>query len=290
MLRILIDPLAFSIHAFQKGENPYIHALSTNNTIARSQHDALKKTFKNIACFRIEKTEDFQYLSDMVFVANGGLYLPRLPYPIVLLPNMKYEHRKKELPYLREVYRQLHIRTIEFPTADPFEGQAELKWFHNGTKAVCGYGYRSTLQSCKVVQTFLQNLYTSFGLEPPTILMLPLASDKFYHLDLAILEFQETDCIVHKKAFSPKHFAKLQNFLGKEHVHVIDTEDCFCLNSVIDGNNLITHKLSDPKVQPILESLTKKRIMQTDVSEFELSGGSVRCMTMDIPMPPAESA
>ena len=290
MLRILIDPLAFSIHSFQKGENPYIHDLSTNKTVAHSQHEALKKRFKKMVCFRIEKTEDFKHLSDMVFAANSGLYLPRLPSPIVLLPNMKYEHRKKELPYLREMYRQLHIRTLDFPTADPFEGQAELKWFHNGTKALCGYGYRSTLQACKVIQTLFQNLYTSFGLEPPTILMLPLASDKFYHLDLAILEFQETDCIIHKKAFSPKSVAKLQKFLGKGHVHMIDTEDAFSLNAVIDGDNLITHKMSDPKVQPILESLTKKRVIQTDVSEFELSGGSVRCLTMDIPMLPAGSA
>lgn len=282
MLRMLIDPSLFSIYSFQKGENPYIHTLTTHKEKAKSQHDMVKKSFKNIVVFQIETQKDKKHLSDMVFVANGGLSLPRLPFRVILLPNMKYDHRKKELPYLREAFRQMKIQTLPFPGSEPFEGQAELKWFHKGTKAVCGYGYRATLQAYKELNVMFQTLYKQFNLEPPTLLVLPLESDKFYHLDFAMMEYEDSKCIVHARAFSPKSLSKLRDFLGKENVHTIDTEDCFCLNSVIDGNNLLTHKLTDPKIAPILETLTKKHIVQIDTSEFELSGGSIRCMTLDI--------
>jgi N-dimethylarginine dimethylaminohydrolase len=50
---------------------------------------------------------------------------------------------------------------------------------------------------------------------------------------------------------------------------------------VVDGNRLITHSLT-PDLKAELESITKKKIHMVDTSEFEKSGGSVRCMTLDI--------
>ena len=66
---------------------------------------------------------------------------------------MKYQQRKEELNYLKKIFKSIKLNTISFPGSDsaPFEGQAEIKWFHNGTKAICGYGYRSTLKSFKTV-------------------------------------------------------------------------------------------------------------------------------------------
>lgn len=96
-----------------------------------------------------------------------------------------------------------------------------------------------------------------------------------------MLEFNDTDCIVHKRAFSNKSIAKLKAFLGAQHVQVIDTEDSFCLNAVVDGAYLITHQL-EPSLKKELEQRTGKSIRMADTSEFERSGGSVRCMTLDI--------
>jgi N-dimethylarginine dimethylaminohydrolase len=62
---------------------------------------------------------------------------------------------------------------------------------------------------------------------------------------------------------------------------VIDTHDSFCLNAVVDGPNLITHVLTKP-LKTELEKITNKNIIMVDTSEFEKSGGSVRCMTFDI--------
>jgi len=63
---------------------------------------------------------------------------------------------------------------------------------------------------------------------------------------------------------------------------VIDTADSFCLNAIIDGPNMITHKLTDPSLKPLFEAKTGRRVIEVPTTEFEESGGSVRCMTLDI--------
>ena len=217
--------------------------------------------------------------SDIVFSADAGLSLPRLGRPLLLLPNMKYKHRQEELPYLRRCFASIRLPTIEYPGMEPFEGQAELKWFHGGRKAVCGYGYRSTKKTFAELDQLFQKLY---GEEKPELLVIRLISPLYYHLDIAMLEYDDQRCIVHRRAISAASLRKLEQFLGKDCVTVIDTADSFCLNAVIDGSHLITHKLTDPLIKSTLESTTGLIIKQVDVSEFEKSGGSIRCMTLDI--------
>ena len=265
----------------QDKQNPYIDIrhLVQNKEVGK-EHRALTKQFTTpVYVYRVDTQVK---LPDLVFVANGGLSLPRLPEPVVLLPHMKYSQRKRELPFLETMYKELGVRTIPFPASAPFEGQAELKWFHGGKLAVGGYGHRSTKKSFTLLDTLLTRIYTAYGVSPPKILALPLESDDYYHLDLAMLEVGDT-CIVHKRAFSEKSIARLRDFLGT--VYVLDTTDSFCLNSIVDGKNLITHKITDAKAKKALASITGLQIKEVDTREFEKSGGSVRCMTLDIWIP-----
>ena len=283
MKRLFIQPSAYNVYSFQKGENPYITDTRVDEHKAKRQYTAMIEKFQHPLVFRVN-TEDTNSLSDIVFSASAGISLPRLPHPLVILPSMKYPHRQGELGYLRTIFQSLKIHTVDFPqdAHAPFEGQAEMKWFHGGKKAICGYGFRATKKTFAHMKTLLHDIYPSYGLAPPELLVVHLKSDRFYHFDLAMLEFDTTSCIVHKDAFSSKTLQDIVEFLGKDHVHVIDTEDKFCLNAVVDGPNLITHKLKDRDVKKVLETLTKKKVVETNVSQFELSGGSVRCMSMDI--------
>lgn len=128
---------------------------------------------------------------------------------------------------------------------------------------------------------FFEKIY---GKEKPTLLIIRLISPFYYHLDVAMLEYDDAKCIVHKRSMTPTSIKRIEAFLGKENVTVIDTPDSFCLNAVIDGAHLITHTLSDPSLKGKLESLTNRKVKEVDTSEFENSGGSVRCMTLDIHM------
>jgi N-dimethylarginine dimethylaminohydrolase len=271
----------------QDKQNPYIdirHSVCRGDV--SNEHASLVKHYgKSVVVYRI--ITHIQ-LPDLVFVANGGLSLPRLPEPMIILPLMKYSQRKRELPFLKKMYDDLGIRTVAFPGPAPFEGQAEIKWFHGGRLAVAGYGHRSTKKTFEILDKLLQKIYTKAMRTPPKILALPLESDDYYHLDVAMLEFskvgigQTDECIVHKRAFSEKSIALLREFLGPQNVHVLDTDDSFCLNSVVDGKKLITHKITDPRAKEAITSITGLKICELDTREFEQSGGSVRCMTLDI--------
>jgi N-dimethylarginine dimethylaminohydrolase len=284
MKRLLIEPTTFEVLPMQDKQNPYI---DTNHVFDRqkvaAQHKALTEAIKKGTgiVYRLPATK--VHLPDIVFTANCGLSLPRLPKPLILLPRMKWPQRQAELPYLRDMYRKLRIDTIPFPTKEPFEGAAELKWFDGGSKAVGAYGFRSTRQAFRDLEALFRNLYD----EPPTVLVLPLKSADYYHLDVAMLEHGHdrgviNKCIVHRGAFSPSSIKKLKDFLGAENVTVIDTTDSFCLNAFVDGQHLITHKITDPKAKRLLEHTTGRRVIEVDTSEFEKSGGSVRCMTLDL--------
>jgi len=280
--RLLIKPNTFNIYKYQKNQNPYIdieHQVTTNKVMV--QHDNLEKTLSSKITYKIEKPQ--HNLPDMVFVANGGLCLPTITNTIIL-PYMKYNQRQEELKYLEEIYKSINLNTIQFPGSDsaPFEGQAELKWFHNGTKAICGYGHRSTIETFNIIQNLLEKLYKKNKLIPPKLLVVPLESPDYYHLDVAMLEFDDTKCIVHKKAFSNASINMMKRFLGDDNINVIDTNDKMCLNAVVDNKILITHKITDSNIKLDLEKFTNKKIIEVDTSEFEKSGGSVRCMTLDI--------
>ena len=275
MLRVLISPSSFDILPFQTGQNPYLHDQHIDPAKAHSQHSRLVHALSSTVVCPLPKHS--VPLPDIVFMGNAGLSLPRLRHPLILLPRMKFPQRQQELPYLKQLFRHLHLRTMDYPGVEPFEGQAELKWFDGGRKAVCGYGFRSTKQT----YVELDHLFSTLYEEKPQLLVLKIASPEFYHLDVAMLQYDD-QCIVHRRAFSDTSLRKLERFLGKQNVTVIDSPDRFCLNAIVDGSRLITHKFTDTSLKPLLRALTGRTIHEIDASEFEKSGGSVRCMVLDV--------
>lgn len=280
MRHILIKPTTFEILEFQNNQNPYIYPSKNSKKKFMADHANLVLQVDNAYVYTIEPIPRIP-LPDIVFVANGGFSLWGLPEHVMILPQMKFKQRRDELPYLKEICNNQGLIQVPFPSKETFEGQAEAKWFHNGSLLICGYGYRSTKKAFEVLDTLLKKIYKSYNKSPPKLLVLPLESADYYHLDVAMLEFGGDSCIVHKRAFSLGSIRKLQTALGKHNVHVIDTQDSFCLNAVVQGNTLLTHMLKND-VRQYLESVTNLRVIQNDTQIFEKSGGSVRCMIMDI--------
>jgi N-dimethylarginine dimethylaminohydrolase len=280
MEHILITPNTFQILDFQKHQNPYIEPSNTSKRKVLRDHADLVSKVEDATIYTINPPNHGRPLPDIVFVANGGFSLWGLPEPILILPQMKYKQRKDELPYLKQICIDQGLIGVEFPSKEPFEGQAEAKWFHNGRLLVCGYGHRSTQKSFAVLDKLLKEIYGRYKRPAPKLLVLPLESADYYHLDVAMLEFNDDSCIVHKRAFSPESIRKLEAALNGK-VHVIDTADSFCLNAVVQGKNLLTHLLTED-VKTFLESKTGLKTVQNETDIFEKSGGSVRCMILDI--------
>jgi N-dimethylarginine dimethylaminohydrolase len=278
MYHVTIKPETFGFTNDLIDQHPFAEKNThIDHNLANKQHRAVTEQLQNKLVFDVKKTKEF--VPDLVFISSAGLSLPRLPEPVVILPNMKYEQRKKELKYIKELFQELSIKTVEFPTEHEFEGQAEAKWFHNGELLLVGYGFRMTKDSVKILRKLLQDIYSSYGIVPPTVIGVHLQSYRFFHLDKALLETSPLSCIIQEEAFRQKDIERLKKLLK---LTVINTEDLFCLNSVIDGENLLTHKLNNDVLKAFLEKMTEKTVVELDTSEYEKSGGSVRSLVFDL--------
>lgn len=281
MRRILINPSTYRILDFQEKQNPFVSKSQViHHSKAEKSHEKLAAALHSTAVYKIVE-DPTNPVPDIVFAANGGLSLPRLPEKVLILPNMKYPQRNAELPYLKAIADSQKIKTVFFPPTAVFEGQAEAKWFFGGKLLLCGYGFRATKHSFTVLTQLLNNIYTYYGVTPPKVVAIPIKDPKFFHLDAAMLEYDDK-VIVHRRAFSPSTLQVLKDTFGHENVTVLDTDDDFCLNSIVDNKHLITHKLKDASLRPTLERLTGRKVIEIDAAEFEKSGGSVRCMVLDL--------
>jgi N-dimethylarginine dimethylaminohydrolase len=283
--RILIEPSTFEIVPSIKTENPYMdltHPLDKSKVFQsfRELVDAIKPSLT------VCKIPDTAKVPDIVFLASAGLSLPRLPEPVVILPWMKYAHRRAELPYMRAIFQTLGVRVVEFPgdMSAPFEGQPDAKWFHEGKTLLCGYGYRSTRKTFHILETLLNDIYTHYGVEPPVVHCFQKQHFDFYHLDIGMLEFNQRSCIIQSHLFSKEDKARLRHVLGAKNVHIFRSADLFALNAVDCGPYIICHKLNRDDAT-YLRSRTYKKLIQIDMSEFQKSGGSVRCLVFDIWLP-----
>ena len=263
-MRIVTPPTTFFIPESIIHQNPYIKPGDVN---AMSQY---KNVCKIIAPY--EYVTSSNIIPDFVFIASAGLSLPRLPEPVVILPHMKYKQRRNELPHLQNLFEQLHVRTISYPGKEFFEGQAECAWFHNYNVLVVGYGQRSTKATVTTLRNLLQKVYKSYGVEPPLVIGIHLINPLFYHLDMALLSM-DTYCIIQPTAF---HAIPVSL-----NAVVFPYKDSFALNAIQLGCTLLVHKVK-PQVKKFLETKTKLKVVEVDMSEYEKSGGSVRCIVFDL--------
>jgi N-dimethylarginine dimethylaminohydrolase len=133
--------------------------------------------------------------------------------------------------------------------------------------------------SVKILRKLIQDVYGSYGIIPPIVVGIHLQSYRFFHLDKALLETGPLTCIIQGGAFRQKDIERLKKLIK---LTIINSDDPFCLNSVIDGETLLTHKLNNEQLKTFLEKETGKTVIELDTSEYEKSGGSVRSLVFDL--------
>jgi N-dimethylarginine dimethylaminohydrolase len=216
-------------------------------------------------------------MPDIVFVANAGLVLPRLPEKVIIMSHMKFPSRQKETAPLKKAFDEIGFKTVDFPN-EVFEGQGEAHWFHNGRLLLVGYGQRCTAKSVTMLRRLIGQIYRSYGVEPPMVIGVQLESPYLYHLDMAMLAVNATTAVVHEAAFSKASIRKLKTFVKLAQIRV---DDPFCLNGICTASKLYVHTLN-PAIYNLLKAITGLAIVENDVSEFEKAGGSVRCMVLSV--------
>jgi len=265
----LFSPDSFDVNSRVVGENVYIQKnVRVDRAKAAQQHRALCRTLGT------KPHNGSADLPDQVFAANVALPLPRLPKKVFVLARFKHNVRQPEVDDFRRIAEASGAECVPFPKG-VFEGQGECQWFHHGRLLLLGYGFRSSAASVATLRKVLQEVYGKYGVEPPTVMGVELASPFFYHLDLALSATSQTACVAQKAAF-----ADLEKLAKVVDVVFWKTGDKLLFNCVVTPYRVIVHTLH-PSDRVFMEAaFSPREIVELDVSEFEKSGGSVKCMTL----------
>ncbi len=97
---------------------------------------------------------------------------------------------------------------------------------------------------------------------------------------MALMAYDDMECCVKEGVFPDSCLHKLRSLLHK--VTVLKTTDPFAFNGIVMNKKIVVHKLKDKEFGKKLAELSGKKIVQVDVSQFELGGGAVACLVLPI--------
>jgi ornithine--oxo-acid transaminase len=110
---------------------------------------------------------------------------------------------------------------------------------------------------------------------------LELVDPRWYHLDTCFCPLPQGQAIAYARAFSTKSMAALNEAYGTNIIWASEADARnFACNAVSIGQTIIMHRASAE-----LKSEMAQRgfeVIETDVSEFLKSGGSCKCMALEI--------
>jgi N-dimethylarginine dimethylaminohydrolase len=247
--------------------NPWMNANigRVNQPLAAKQWQALFDTLANMADIKL--IEPIAGLPDMVFTANAGL---ANNLKQVIVSRFRYPQRQAESQHYRKYFTEAAYQIINIPENIVFEGAGDALFDSSGELWI-GSGPRSDAAAVDIINTALQIKANSVELIDP----------RWYHLDTAFCPLSEGYVLAYQKAFSMRSISLIQKKLGNKVIWVSDQDAInFACNAVCLDHQIILNRASSE-----LKAILKRynfTVIEIDVSEFMKSGGSCKCMTLEI--------
>lgn len=209
-------------------------------------------------------------LPDMVFPANAAVILDGR----VLLARFRHPERAREEAPFGEVFRTLSqggvVREIAANPGVVQEGAGDCIWDASRRLFWVGCGPRSSPDASAMIADH-------FGVE---VVSLPLATDRYYHLDTCFCPLPGGDVLYYPPALDEEALRRLRERVAPEFLIEASDDDAqrFCVNAVAIGGALVmSHPSADLEQRLAGRSY---RVAGVDVSPFILSGGGAFCMTL----------
>jgi len=247
--------------------NPWMAANigQVNKALATRQwknlHDALSQKA------RIKLIEPIARLPDMVFTANGGLVNDKQE---VIISSFRHAERQGESQYFRKYFSNANYQVKEIASNIIFEGAGDALFDSSG-ELWFGSGPRSDISAMTEIAGALH-----VKVHP-----LKLVNPSWYHLDTAFCPLPGGYAIAYKKAFSEESVSTIRDKLGDKVIWIADEDaNNFACNAVCLDHEIILYRASSE-----LKAALKRynfNVTEIDVSEFMKSGGSCKCMTLEI--------
>lgn len=241
--------------------------MSTANPVkkdlAQTQWRNIYDLYTKTIGWEVSLIEPVMGLPDMIFTANGALVIDGK----VALPTFREPDRQPETPLFRKWFEENEFTDFLQPKYD-FEGEGDaLVW---NDIVFAGYPWRSDSASHQELAKF-------FGKQ---IVGLQLADSRFYHLDTCLSIVSKDTVAVWPKAFTSESLVKIRKLVP----NVVEADDkdalSYGLNAMSDGENIV---ISDGAKGLIKKYKTKgMSVYPTPISEFQKSGGGVKCLTLEL--------
>ncbi|HEU0189574.1 MAG TPA: arginine deiminase-related protein [Gallionella sp.] len=240
-----------------------------NKELAKRQWDKLYHLISGMASVHL--IEPAAGLPDMVFTANAGLIQRKEDgEKKFIVSSFLHAERQPEAKLFENFFstqgytvRHLQENTVFEGAGDALFDSLDRLWF--------GSGIRSASHA-------LNEIVAALHVE---VHALELIDSHWYHLDTAFCPLPEGQAIAYEKAFSRKSVAALNDAFGESIVWVSEADaKNFACNVISIDQSVIMHKASAE-----LKFALKQRgfeVIEVDVSEFLKSGGSCKCLTLEI--------
>lgn len=236
-----------------------------DHALARQQWQALHDTIAQKA--RIKLVEPQPGLPDMVFTANAGLVTRNRE---VIVSTFRHAQRQGESAHYKKFFSDAgyHVKNIGADTV--FEGAGDALFDAEG-ELWLGSGPRSDAEAETEIAEALHLKTNAVELVDP----------RWYHLDTAFCPLSNGYTLAYRKAFSPASAEKIQRKFGDKMIWVSDEDALnFACNAVCLDHEVILYRAS-AELKTRLKGYNFS-VIEIDVSEFMKSGGSCKCMTLEI--------
>lgn len=235
-----------------------------------AQWMAVCQAFRACGC-HVEQIEPVTGLEDMVFAANQTFVGSAKNVRFCIPSTMRHASRRREVPHYVKWFRDrgYEVLDLPLPTGEYLEGGGDLLWDEDGRFVWAGHGFRSSWGGVQAVQAALHER----GVK---LVPLPLANERFYHLDTCLAPLLGGAVLIYPAAFTPDALAAIRQYATR--VYEVSEEEAlgFVCNGVTAGKTFITSRLTPSLERALAAEGMEARVVNT--AEFERSGGSVCCL------------
>ncbi|UYM07149.1 dimethylarginine dimethylaminohydrolase family protein [Solicola gregarius] len=248
--------------------NPFMNPADQPDPVrAREQWDTLVATLRALGA-RVDVLGGAAGSPDMVYAMNLGLAVTDPDdMPRVVMSHMRFAERRAETPVAEKFFAGLGFASTyigrsgvggHFESGDAFPYADAL---------LVGHGKRSDEVALKALATELD----------VRVRALRIVHASMYHLDLAFCPLDARTAFVCPDAFDAASARALLESVPQPIVLSVADALTFCANSVVVGRTVVM-PACPAGVRRSVEAAGFE-IVELDLSEFHLGGGSIRCMT-----------
>lgn len=238
-----------------------------NRATAHAQWSALYREITEGVGAKVALLEPAPGLPDLVFTANAGLIWNGLAIP----SRFRHPERTGEEPIVRRWFEEAGFEIWELPPVCAFEGAGDA--LYCAEMLFAGYCFRSDIRSHRAL---------SERLGVP-VLSLELIDSRFYHLDTCFCPLDVQTAMYYPDAFDEYAQRVLRARIPR--LIALNEEDAarFGANAVVFGREVVLNTGCDTLYRQLEEHGFRPRPVPMD--EFLKSGGSAKCLTLDLKAP-----